>query len=162
MQYFLNFFKHYWVNTIHKFWVAYYLLKIALPLIGRAFTHDISKYGIAESKGFVKVIHLLGTSKYGSDEYRRTLRTIKPSLKHHYQSNPHHPEYHENDIKKMSLIDYIEMICDWKASTKRHKTGNLDKSIEINMDRFNLNQYDIHLISRIRNVIENDENCQKK
>jgi hypothetical protein len=36
----------------------------------------------------------------------------------------------------MSLIDIIEMFCDWKASTERQKDGNLLKSIDINAQRF--------------------------
>lgn len=37
----------------------------------------------------------------------------------------------------MDLIDLIEMICDWKASSMRHENGDIKKSIEINQKRFN-------------------------
>jgi len=36
----------------------------------------------------------------------------------------------------MSLIDIVEMICDWIAAVERHDDGNIFKSIEINQKRF--------------------------
>ena len=36
----------------------------------------------------------------------------------------------------MSLFDLIEMICDWRAATRRHADGDILKSIEINQKRF--------------------------
>lgn len=38
----------------------------------------------------------------------------------------------------MNLIDLLEMIADWKASTLRHADGNIFHSIEVNKGRFNL------------------------
>jgi hypothetical protein len=48
----------------------------------------------------------------------------------------HHPEHYSNGIQGMSLLDVIEMLCDWKAATMRHADGDLSKSIEINQKRF--------------------------
>lgn len=39
-------------------------------------------------------------------------------------------------ILGMSLLDLIEMLCDWKAATLRHDDGDIRKSIEINQKRF--------------------------
>lgn len=36
----------------------------------------------------------------------------------------------------MNLVDIVEMICDWKASSMRQHDGNLLKSIEANAKRF--------------------------
>jgi hypothetical protein len=58
------------------------------------------------------------------------------ALKHHYAANSHHPEHYENGIAGMSLLDLIEMVCDWKAATERHADGDLLRSIEQNQDRF--------------------------
>lgn len=38
----------------------------------------------------------------------------------------------------MTLVDIIQMICDWKASSERQKDGNLLLSIEKNAERFNI------------------------
>jgi hypothetical protein len=50
----------------------------------------------------------------------------------------------------MNLIDLVEMICDWKASSMRHENGDIKKSIEINQERFN---YDDILKSILLNTI---------
>ena len=35
-----------------------------------------------------------------------------------------------------TLLDVIEMLCDWKAATMRHADGDLGKSIRINAERY--------------------------
>jgi hypothetical protein len=42
----------------------------------------------------------------------------------------------QGGIRGMSLLDLLEMLCDWKAATLRHNDGDLRKSIEINQKRF--------------------------
>ena len=39
-------------------------------------------------------------------------------------------------LHDMTLIDIIEMLCDWKAATLRHKDGAIRRSIEQNQKRF--------------------------
>ena len=73
---------------------------------------------------------------YGSDEYKSFLEGLKPALDRHYSNNRHHPEHFENGISGMNLIDLLEMICDWKASSERHADGNIFNSIEVNQKRF--------------------------
>lgn len=41
-------------------------------------------------------------------------------------------------IEGMSLLDIIEMFCDWKAATERHNDGDILKSIEHNEKRFKI------------------------
>jgi hypothetical protein len=36
----------------------------------------------------------------------------------------------------MSLLDVLEMLCDWKAATLRHNDGDIRKSISLNQKRF--------------------------
>jgi hypothetical protein len=38
----------------------------------------------------------------------------------------------------MTLLDLIEMLVDWKAASERHNTGNINKSIEVNGERFQM------------------------
>lgn len=45
-----------------------------------------------------------------------------------------------SSINNMNLIDHIEMLCDWKASSERHNDGNIRKSIEINAKRFGMSK----------------------
>ena len=58
------------------------------------------------------------------------------ALNHHYAANRHHPEHFSKGIDDMTLVDIVEMLCDWKAASLRQNDGNLLKSIEINAQRF--------------------------
>ncbi|MBQ7845480.1 MAG: hypothetical protein IJ392_04940 [Clostridia bacterium] len=74
--------------------------------------------------------------QYGSDEYKESLKALKPALDHHYANSRHHPEHFARGILDMNLVDIVEMVCDWKAASERQKDGNLLKSIEQNAQRF--------------------------
>lgn len=111
--------------------------KIILDLTDRSRKHDASKLQNPEKEIFEEYTPKLANSIYGSGEYNSFLVAMNVALKHHYANNPHHPEYYEDGIKGMSLLDLIEMIADWKAATLRHKNGDIYKSIEINQKRFN-------------------------
>jgi hypothetical protein len=87
---------------------------------------------------FADLTPQLATMTYGSEEYQASLDALKPALDHHYASNRHHPEHFNNGVNDMTLVDIIEMFCDWKASTLRQNDGNLLKSIETNAERFNI------------------------
>jgi len=60
------------------------------------------------------------------------------AVKHHQENNSHHPEAHEEGIDGMNLIDIVEMLCDWKAATLRTKNGDIQKSLEIQKERFGI------------------------
>lgn len=38
----------------------------------------------------------------------------------------------------MSLLDILEMLCDWKAASERHANGSMEHSLEINKVRFTI------------------------
>lgn len=132
----------------HIMMVAKYLNTFAAELMKRAIEHDASKLEEPEKAYFDKYTPLLAHLTYGSEEYKETLKQLKPALDHHYATNKHHPEFNDingysvqtlNDpIKSMDLFDIVEMICDWLAATKRHNDGCIGKSITINKKRFNL------------------------
>jgi hypothetical protein len=102
----------------------------------RQMEHDQSKLVSPEVEIFDEYTPKLKNSTYGSEEYKSFLAGMKPALEHHYAKNNHHPEHYADGIKGMSLLDLIEMICDWKAATLRHNDGDIRKSIEINQKRF--------------------------
>lgn len=112
--------------------------KIIAELNFRAMNHDASKLKSPEKEIFDEHTSVLALLVYGSEEYQKCLEQLSPALKHHYSSNPHHPEYHQKGINGMTLIDIVEMFCDWKAATERHNTGNFQKSIEYNKGRFQM------------------------
>lgn len=112
------------------------LQSIISELEARIEKHDLSKFSELEKPYFDEYTPKLKTAEYGSDEYKQFLIELKPALDHHYKHNRHHPEHFDNGINEMNLIDVIEMLCDWKASTLRTKNGDIYKSIKINKDRF--------------------------
>lgn len=105
----------------------------------RAIAHDSSKLTEPEKLMFDIYVPKLKQCVYGSDEYKENLANMGDALRHHYDKNSHHPEHYEDGIDGMDLLDVIEMFCDWKAATKRMKDGDINKSIEINADRFGIN-----------------------
>jgi len=107
-------------------------------LTQRGVDHDSSKLVSPEVDLFAQYTKKLSKVVYNGDEYKQFLENLKPALDHHYATNRHHPEHFQNGITDMTLIDIVEMFCDWKAATLRMNDGNLLKSIEQNAERFNI------------------------
>ena len=107
-------------------------------LLDRAVHHDTTKLMSPEVELFALLTDRLASCTYGSEEYKKFLKDLDPALKHHYACNRHHPEHFVNGVTDMTLVDLVEMFCDWKAATLRHNDGNLLKSIEHNASRFDV------------------------
>jgi hypothetical protein len=124
----------------------------------RGVKHDASKLESPEVDVFAEYTPKLNNTTFGSEEYYQNLEHMKSALDHHYASNRHHPEHFVNGINDMTLIDILEMFCDWKASTLRHNDGNLLKSIEINAERFNMDgQLKQILLNTARMIDEHED-----
>lgn len=124
------------VKHIHA--VRENLYSIIKELDNRATLHDKSKLESPEQEIFGENYEALGKTEYGSPEYTDLLKKVQPALDHHYANNRHHPQHWPNGIDDMTLIDLIEMLCDWRAATARNKNGNIRKSIEHNSERFKI------------------------
>ena len=133
--------------------VVYKLNTLAVALQHRAINHDKSKLSEPEVSIFDEFTPKLKKVTYGSDEYNGYLKVMKVALHHHYSHNRHHPEYFDNGIKDMNLIDKIEMMVDWKAAVERHDDGDISKSMKINKDRFNISDFDMCILRSILEVI---------
>ena len=121
----------------HILTVQRFLLRAIADLQRRLPEHDLSKLESPEKEAYDVISPRLRETVYGSDEYRASLREMKPAIQHHYAANPHHPEHYENGIQGMSLLDLVEMICDWKAASLRQpKSMPLAESIRYNQERF--------------------------
>ena len=115
------------------------LLKdFAIQLLDRGVAHDQSKFSEAELPIFTEYTQKLKGTTYGSDDYKKFLAEMKPALDNHYARNSHHPEHFENGIRGMTLVDLVEMLFDWWASTQRHADGDIFRSITLNEKRFNI------------------------
>lgn len=143
--------KH--IETVRKY-IRFMIDKIDM----RGVKHDASKLDTPEVELFAEVTSKLAETTYGSEEYNAFLEKLKPALDHHYASNRHHPQHFVNGVTDMTLIDIIEMFCDWKASSLRQNDGNLLKSIETNAERFNMEgQLKQILMNTARMIDEHEE-----
>lgn len=114
------------------------IAEVQANLDDRAALHDRSKLEEPEKTGFDVLTLKLGSLIYGSEEYRVALAEGKPTIEHHYTHNTHHPEHYPNGIAGMSLLDMIEMLCDWKAASERTKQGSIQASLAHNKERFGI------------------------
>lgn len=125
------------VETIkHIEKVRHYIRIFTDALTTRGVKHDASKLESPELEVFTEVTPRLASLTYGTEEYDSSLKEIQVALDHHYASNRHHPEHFTKGIEDMTLVDIVEMLCDWKAASLRQHDGNLLKSIELNAQRF--------------------------
>lgn len=129
--------------------VRLFLRIVAVELLKRGETHDLSKMSPEEVHAFTEYTPKLKTCTYGSAEYKSYLVELGPALEHHYKANRHHPEHFNEGVKGMNLIDLVEMFVDWLASTRRHADGDILRSIEVNQQRFGFNE---DLVSIFRNT----------
>lgn len=131
--------------------VRSFLAEVVKQLLDRAQAHDASKLIDPELATFDEYTPKLKHSTFGSDEYKGFLVGMGEGLQHHYASNRHHPEHFAEGIEGMSLIDLVEMICDWLAAVQRHADGDIRRSIDINQARFG---YDDQIKRILHNTVD--------
>ena len=113
--------------NIHVGYVKHFIGEIVLKLVERSSGHDASKLQEPEKSMFDEFTPRLKETVFGSDEYKAALVDMGEALKHHYASNRHHPEHFKNGINGMTLVDLVEMVCDWNAAA-------FLKGQEVNLD----------------------------
>lgn len=120
----------------------------------RAREHDRSKLREPERSLFERYEDRLSDVEYDSEEYWAMMEELKPAIEHHWENNRHHPEYFENGIEDMNLLDIVEMTFDWFASSQRHDDGDVKESIDKNKERFGLSD---QLVAIMKNTAEEFE-----
>lgn len=137
----------------HIKWVNTFLIDFSMGLLKRAQDHDDSKLESPEKELFDEMTPILEKVEYNSPEYKESLDKLKPALDHHYMVNSHHPQHYLNGVNDMTLLDIVEMYCDWKAAVLRTKNGDINKSIDINADRFEMSP---QLVQIFKNTLKNE------
>lgn len=137
--------------------VRKYLRFFTDKLTNRGEQHDAAKLETPEVELFAEHTENLANLEYGSEEYKQELIALKPALDHHYAIYRHHPEHFPNGINDMNLIDLVEMMADWKASSERHNSGNLLKSIEINAQRFSISEQLTQILINTAEMMDENE-----
>jgi hypothetical protein len=102
----------------HKSRVEHWMRDIVNQLLGRSKAHDDSKLKPPEKELFDRWTPELKQRTFGTDYYKQALDAMGDGVQHHYKANRHHPEHFENGVSGMTLVDLIEMFCDWVAAAE--------------------------------------------
>ena len=119
--------------------VSTLLHRCAIEMLHRAESHDRSKLGHPEVEQFAEQTHKLANQTFGSEEEAAAKQALDKALAHHYANNRHHPQHFKHGIEDMNLFDIVEWLVDCKASSERQDDGNIRKSFDILVGRFNIN-----------------------
>ena len=121
----------------------------------RLFNHDLSKLSSPEKETYDKYIPELKKVKYGSEGYKEVKNKMyEEGLKHHFESNRHHPEHFKNGVDDMDLFDIIEMFSDWFAASLKSDTPFIE-GLETNIKNNKIN-------SQLANIFKNTYNTYFK
>ena len=102
--------------TRHIMTVQSRMRAIARRILNRADSHDLSKFAPDELGGMIEIDAIAEESGLNSPQYMEAIKG--PAIGLHRSRHSHHPEFHSDGIKDMSLLDLIEMVCDWKAANQ--------------------------------------------
>lgn len=138
----------------HRDFVRLALLHVVQDIERRALTHDASKMLDDEFSGFARINAIARVNKFGSEEYKASMKTEKATINLHFSRNSHHPErpkllgklaedqrglpddatyWHARDSARMTFLDVIEMVCDWWGARKGYGDSRTWKeSVELN------------------------------
>lgn len=120
----------------HIQWVMHGMALMQMHLVQRALTHDRSKIREGwERNIYAQVVPEFEGKRFGTPEHQAVGDKLGPAWQHHLAHNAHHPEHHPEGINSMTLIDLIEMLCDWKAASLRQRQGSLQDSITLLKDQ---------------------------
>ena len=103
----------------------------------RARVHDASKLQEPEKSGYDVLGQLLYSTPYGTPEYFAVMNDepIKGAIQHHITNNRHHPEAHQGGANGMTLLDILEMFCDWKAASERNERMTFEEGLGVNREK---------------------------
>ncbi len=146
--------EHHKETLLHVERVRALMAPMALEILDRAKIHDESKFREPEAPVFAEHTPELKATPYGTPEYSELLKKVQVAIDHHYSKNRHHPQFHKNGINDMTLLDLIEMLCDWIASSERTLNGNIRKSLEVNAKRFEMSE---QLVKILENTVKEME-----
>lgn len=132
----------------HRAFVSSYLNRFADAMNARAVEHDLSKLLAEEFDGFVAINRVAREHPYGSEEYKAALKN-NDVINLHFSRNRHHPEFYENGVAGMGLLDMIEMVCDWKAASEVYGVTSFQDALRIQVGRFSLTEEQVWLINMI-------------
>lgn len=129
---------HYRDYIQHIQWLMEGMCYIQNALMHRLLTHDRSKIEPPELDAYAEVVPAFKGLEFGSPEHIANGKRLGSAWKHHTEHNRHHPEHFENGINDMTLVDLIEMVCDWRAAALRKGHFDVMDSLASLKDRHNI------------------------
>ena len=106
-------------------------------LLKRAINHDKSKLEEPEISWW-KEMDKEPRYPYGSEEYKQKIKRWNKVFKHHYKYNRHHPEHYDYGVSEMTLVDIVEMMCDWLGYKDTITISEALKVCDEQMKRYNI------------------------
>lgn len=106
-------------------------------LLKRAINHDRSKLEEPELSWW-KEMDKEPRYPYCSEEYKQKIKRWDKVFKHHYKYNRHHPEHYDYGVSEMTLVDIVEMMCDWLGYKDTITISEALKVCDEQMKRYNI------------------------
>lgn len=122
----------------HKRSIAVLLAKFVAELAYRTAIHDNSKLSPGEFELSAEHSDEFNKYTWDSPEERQLRDKLAPAATLHRQRNRHHPEYFENGIDGMNLIDLLEMLSDWVSASERGPGDSIRKSLPILKEKYKI------------------------
>lgn len=138
----------------HRDFVRLALLAVVQDIERRSLTHDASKMLDDEFAGFVRINAIARVNKFGSEEYKASMKQERATIDLHFSRNSHHPErprlageaaererglpddctyWSAHAGAQMTFLDVIEMVCDWWGARKGYDDSRTwQESVELN------------------------------
>jgi hypothetical protein len=133
-------------SIAHIALVRGYLTEAIHNLQDRLLHHDDSKLVDPERSAYEGLDEALAGIEFGTDEYRRIIKShLGPALRHHYDHNLHHPAHYPNGAAGMSLFDLIEMLADLRAVCDEKGKPSIDLAVNKSNDNISDEVYGILL-----------------
>lgn len=138
----------------HRDFVRLALLAVVQDIERRSLVHDASKMLDDEFSGFARINAIARVNKFGSEEYKASMKQERATIDLHFSRNSHHPErpklmgdaaevdrglpddatyWAARDGARMTFLDVIEMVCDWWGARKGYGDSRTwQESVELN------------------------------
>lgn len=141
----------------HRDYVRLAIMRVIHALEERSVEHDASKMLDDEFAGFARINVVARTHKFGSPEYKDSMKQERPTIDLHFSRNSHHPErpallgnaaetarglpddatyWEARDSARMTFLDVIEMVCDWWGARRGYDDNRMtwEQSVDMNLE----------------------------
>ena len=145
----------------HIFYVQNAIKQFTNELDRRALLHDESKFREDELKGYLRFEDMPEGLEYGSTKYKAAMSKIMENndcFDLHSKRNSHHPEFH-NKPADMTLLDIIEMVCDWRGAHIAYgNKGDWMSSTKHNISRYEFTDAQKWAINQVAKLLDKKDN----